>query len=330
MKICFFILTLGVAALVGMGAGAPAGNIPYWAFPVNPPGHHRTRGSDVIEHVPGSTGTYTLKQVQNLFGVPDWHPGEHPPMPEIVSHGRRPGVFACGYCHLPTGLGRPENSSIAGLPAAYIVEQIADFRSGARKSAEPRMGPPAGMIRVAKAATDAEVQAAAEYFSALKLKPWIRVVETNTVPKTEVSGNMLVVSKGGGTEPIAGRIIETPENLEREELRDTDSGFIAYVPVGSIERGKTLVTTGGARVVGGRIAPGITIPCETCHGPDLKGLGNVPALAGRSPSYLVRQLYDFQHHTRFGPGAELMKAAVARLSVDDMTAIAAYLASRTP
>lgn len=330
MKNFICILTVGMAALVGMGALAPTENLPSWAYPVNPPGYRRTGGDDTIEHVPGSVVTFTLKQVQDIYNVPDWHPGEHPPMPESVSHGRRPGAFACGYCHLPTGLGRPENSSVAGLTAAYIVEQMADFRSGARKCSEPRMGPPANMIAVAKAATDAEVNAAAEYFSGLKLKPWIRVVETNTVPKTEVSGNMLVASKAGGTEPIGGRIIETPENLEREELRDTDSGFVAYVPVGSIERGQTLVTTGGATVVAGRIVPGKTMQCGTCHGPDLKGLGNVPALAGRSPSYIVRQLYDMQHGARSGPGAELMKASVAQLSVDDMVSIAAYLASRAP
>lgn len=330
MKNSLCVLALGVAALFGIGALAPTDDLPPWAYPVNPPGYRRTSGDGTIEHVPGSAETLTLQQVQDLYNVPDWHPSEHPLMPESVSHGRRPGAYACGYCHLPTGLGRPENSSVAGLPAAYIVEQMEDFKSGARKCSEPRMGPPAAMIAVAKAATDAEVKAAAEYFSTLKLKPWIRVVETDTVPKTEVSGNMLVASKAGGTELIGGRIIETPEDPEREELRDTDSGFVAYVPVGSIERGEALVTTGGARVVGGRIVPGPTIQCGTCHGPGLKGLGNVPALAGRSPSYVVRQLYDMQHGARSGPGAELMKASVAQLSVDDMVSIAAYLASRVP
>jgi cytochrome c553 len=330
LKNSLCVLTLGVAALFGIGALAPSGDLPPWAYPVNPPGYRRTSGDDTIEHVPGSAETFTLMQVQDLYNVPDWHPSEHPPMPESVSHGRRPGAFACGYCHLPTGLGRPENSSVAGLPAAYIIQQMADFKSGARKCSEPRMGPPANMIAVAKAATDAEVAAAAEYFATLKLKPWIRVVETDTVPKTEVSGNMLVASKAGGTEPIGRRIIETPEAPEREELRDTDSGFVAYIPVGSIERGERLVTTGGATVVAGRIVPGPTIQCGTCHGPDLKGLGNVPALAGRSPSYIVRQLYDMQHGARSGPGAELMKATVAQLSVDDMVSIAAYLASRVP
>jgi cytochrome c553 len=165
------------------------------------------------------------------------------------------------------------------------------------------------------------VKTAAEYFAALKPRPWIRVVETDRVPKTKVAGWMLVVSTAYGTEPIGQRIIEMPENLERTELRDSASGFVAYVPVGSIEKGEALVTTGGA---------GKTIPCAICHGPDLKGLGPVPGLAGRSPSYIVRQLFDIQHGVRNGPWAELMKAVVDQLSEEDMVSIAAYTASREP
>ena len=88
-----------------------------------------------------------------------------------------------------------------------------------------------------------------------------------------------------------------------------------------------LATTGGATVVAGKIVPGTTIACTVCHGPDLKGIGDVPAIAGRSPSYLVRQLYDMQQGTR---KTDLMKAAVANLSDDDMVALAAYAASRVP
>jgi cytochrome c553 len=56
----------------------------------------------------------------------------------------------------------------------------------------------------------------------------------------------------------------------------------------------------------------------------------VPRLAGRSPSYLFRQLYDFQHGSRHGEWSALMKAPVARLTDDDMLNIAAYLSSLEP
>jgi len=316
------VLALASTAVVVVGAPVSAADPPPpWAFAVNPPGMQPAPDDGTLKHVPGSAVSFTLTQIRDLFNVPDWHPDDHPPMPQVVAHGSKPAVFACGYCHLPNGLGRPENSSLAGLPASYIAQQVADFKTGARKSSEPASLPVNLMIAVAKAVTDAEVKAAADYFSALPPKPWIRVIETDTVPKTRVAGWMLVVAEPGVTEPIGQRIIEMPQDLERTELRDAASGFIAYAPVGSIHRGEALVTTGGA---------GKTIACGICHGPDLKGLGPVPALAGRSPSYIVRQLYDIQHGVRNGTWTDLMKAVVTGLSEEDMVSIAAYTASRAP
>ena len=315
---------LSLAFVAAMTAGAlvvAAEPPPPWAYPVNPPGTQPAPDDGTLRHVPGSAGAFTLTQIRDLYNVPDWHPDNHPPMPDVVAHGPRPGVFACGFCHLPNGLGRPENASLAGLPAAYIAQQVADFRTGARKSSEPASLPVNLMVTVAKAATESEVKIAAEYFSTLKQQPWIRVVESDTVPKTRVAGWMLVASEPGATEPIGQRIIEMPENLERTELRDSASGFIAYVPVGSVEKGRQLATTGGS---------GKTIQCGICHGADLKGLGPVPALAGRSPSYIVRQLYDIQHGVRNGQWTDLMKGVVTQLSEEDMVAIAAYTASLAP
>lgn len=237
----------------------------------------------------------------------------------MVAHGRKPDVRACGFCHYPNGQGRPENSSLVGLPAAYIVQQMADMRGNLRRSADPNMRPPAAMLAIAKASTVDEDRAAAEYFASFPYKKWIRVVEAATVPAMRIAGGAHVPAEGGHTEPIAGRIIETPEDMGRTELRDSAAGFVAYVPVGSIARGQVLVN-GNAR----------TTSCGACHGADLKGLGPVPPLAGRSPSYTVRQLFDLQHGVRRGSWSALMRAAVDPLSLDDMVAIAAYTASREP
>jgi cytochrome c553 len=264
---------------------------------------------------------FTLAQIGDRSSAPDWHPEHHPTMPDIVAHGRKPDVFACGYCHLPNGQGRPENSSLAGLPADYIDRQLADFKSGARRSSEPKHLPTAYMINNESKANEQEIHAAAQYFSSLKPQRWIRVVQTRTVGKTHVAGWMLVTSSAAGVEPIGVRIIETPENLERTELRDDASGFIAYVPVGSIQKGESLVKTGDS---------GRTVPCAGCHGANLKGLGNVPSIAGRSPSYVVRQLYDIKAGARAGINAELMRAPVDQLTVSDMVSIAAYTASLQP
>jgi cytochrome c553 len=155
----------------------------------------------------------------------------------------------------------------------------------------------------------------------MKLTPWIRVVESDTAPKTKIERGMLIPADGGGTEPIGNRVIEVPENLERTELRDPNSGFIAYVPKGSIKRGEDLVMTGGN---------GRTIRCTLCHGADLRGLGYVPSIAGRSPSQMARQIIDIQTGARNGPWTQLMKEPVAKLTDADIVAITAYLASLKP
>jgi cytochrome c553 len=92
-------------------------------------------------------------------------------------------------------------------------------------------------------------------------------------------------------------------------------------PPGSIKTGQELASSGGG---------GKTLPCGTCHGLDLKGLGPIPGIAGRSPSYIVRQLYDFKHGARAGIGSALMKVSVEKLALEDMLALAAYAASLAP
>ena len=291
-------------------------DFPSWAYPVTPPpqpGTQPPRDDGTLFHVPDSEVAMTRTQIQGRETVPDWHPEDHPPMPDIVKNGRE-GVRACAYCHQPTGVGRPENSALAGLPENYIRQQIQNFRNGLRKGSEPDRTPQKLMNQIAASVTDEEVAEAARYFSSLKRISFGKVVETDTVPKTIVTGGMLAKDPEGGSEPIGKRIIEVPEDLERAENRDSRTPFIAYVPMGSIERGRTLVTGGG-------------MPCITCHGPDLNGLGDIPPIGGRSPSYIIRQLYDIQTGKRSGSVAP-MQQVVSGLTMDDMIAIAAYVSSR--
>jgi cytochrome c553 len=219
---------------------------------------------------------------------------------------------------MPNGKGRPENAPVAGLPKDYIVQQMLEFRSGARKTAEPRK--PNDMLQISSNVTDDEIKEAAAYFASMPWTQWIRVVEVDTVPKTRIAGQMFHLVDDGTTEPIGSRIVEAPENEADEQLRAPRTGFVAYVPTGSIKKGEALVTTGGGK----------TLPCTVCHGPDLKGVGPVPGLANRSPSYLGRQLWDFKQGTRDGIWATLMKQVVANLSNDDFVNILAYTASRKP
>lgn len=311
------------ASVLVAGVVALAADPPWWAYPRNAPNLQVAPDDGKPRTVPGSSRTYTLKEIRNVFSPPDWHPDDHPPMPDVVGKGRPPDVRACGYCHLPSGIGKPENAAVSGLPIAYFKQQIADFKSGARRSSVPDIPPQALMTKSALAATDAEIEMAAAYFATLPpTRPgWITVKEVTTVPTMTVAGSIVVPDGSGRTEPIGQRILETATDFHRTELRDAHSGYVAYVPVGSIRKGDDLVNTGGE---------GRTLQCSICHGADLQGLGNVPRIGGLSPTYTFRQLFDMQAGTRSGPGAALMKAAVARLTEEDMVAIAAYLGSLAP
>ena len=303
----------GFATPLTPGAAAP----PPPAAPAAPPAPDPT-----MHKLPGSQFSFTLNQIRDQYGPADWFPGDHPQMPDVVAHGKRDQmVAACSLCHYPNGKGRPENAGVSGLPYSYFVQTMMDFKNDKRKSSDTRKANTNRMISFAKNMTDDEIKQAAQYFGAIKWSPWIRVVETDTVPKTRIAGGMFLVEEGAqaGKEPIGLRVIETPEKTEDTEmLRNSHSGFIAYVPPGSIKKGEALVTNGAGK----------TTQCAVCHGANLQGLGPVPGIAGRSPSYLVRQLYDMQVGSRKGEWTDLMKPVVAKLTAEDMINIVAYTASR--
>jgi len=308
-----------LSALLLAPCVAVAAEKPEWAFPVTekvqpPP---RIPGTQVRPPPPGSTLSITRAKADDMYDIPNWYPDRYPPMPRIVQYGNRETmVRACGSCHLPVGTGHDESAYVAGLPVPYFERQIADWRSGDRKTGGI-------MVSISKAVSDAEVHDAAEYFASVKPRPWIRVVETDTVPRTFVGpGNKRLVHPDGGTEPLGDRIIEVPEDEEVVVYRDPSSGFVAFVPKGSIEKGKALVTTGG---------DGKTVRCALCHGQTLRGGGDgAPPIAGHHPNYVVRQLWNFQSGDRGGLSAEQMLRVVKNLDTDDMLAIAAYVASLTP
>jgi cytochrome c553 len=300
------------------GAEPAAPPCPHDAKPLDCARMQTRRPDDVPLSLPGSAGSFTEYQIHYDYGPADWYPGDHPPMPAIVAHGREADKLrACALCHYPNGLGKPENGPAGGLPEAYILEQLDAFRKGARRSADPRKANTNEMIQIARHLTTEEMQTVARYFSANTWRPWVTVVETASVPKTRPGVNGLFIPlPGTQTEPLGNRILEVPEHPEfTERMRSPRSGFVAYVPAGSVAKGEALVNTGGGK----------TLQCSICHGTELRGLANVPGIADRPVSYLVRQLIDMKQGAR---QSALMKPVVANLTDDDMIAIGAYLGSR--
>jgi len=317
VKVCIFLFASTFFPILRSAAqSAQQWKLPDipWAFPVRDKVQPEIDVRGGLIHVPGSTKAYTQAQIDDLANPPDWFPEEHAPMPKVVMHGGGGAVLGCASCHLGSGLGHPESANLAGVSAAYILRQLADFKNGARFGE--------AMPDIAKELSDEDGRQASQWFASLTPKVWQTVVETERVPKTFVNEHLMrMPMPGGGDEPIGNRIIELPQDPARAESRDPHSGFVAHVPPGSIAKGKELVTTGGS---------GKTISCVICHGPSLGGLGEVPMIAGHSPMYIFRQLYYFKDGSRAGTMSALMKGVVAKLSQDDMLAIAAYVGSLPP
>ena len=232
-------------------------------------------------------------------------------MPKSVGVGDRPGAWPCAYCHQETGEGGPESAALTGLSVAYITEQLAEFRSGRRRAAEPRMKAPHGMEAESRKLRPAALAEAAAYYAGLTYRPRIAVVESDSAPKVVVHAGLIYVkSPAGGTGPLRDRIVEVPDDVHQWDLGNPHATFTVFVPKGS--------------------AGGVSAPCGSCHGIDYKGTATAPPLAGRSPSYLARQLFDMQYGTRSGPAVAPMVPEVAHMTASDRVAIVACLASLRP
>jgi cytochrome c553 len=303
--------------------GSPI-EIPEWLYPIDPKSLEKNpkpvKLDDVeLLDIPDSKLKFTQARIGDPFNPPDWRP-EHLPMPDVVAKGRKPVVMACAYCHTPTGQGRPENSALAGLPEAYFKEQLHDLRSGARKPAGPREYLPSwNMLKAAQAMTEAEIDESARFFAQQRMRRRVYVIESLRIPRAERAA--WIYEEVGGTEDLDNRLLEVTNELARHERRDDRLEYMAYVPPGSINRGKRLVTTGDG---------GKTVVCATCHNPKLMGTDRIPPIAGRQPTYLLRQLLAFRNGTRTGDAAAQMKPVVDKLTLNEMIDVVAYVGSLYP
>jgi len=326
MALATLSLASGVArAQTASDSNAKTFAIPAWAFPsLGSATAPSATGTDTaaVATLPTSRVTFTVGRTRDRYDVADWNPGTHPAPPAFVLHGRKPAVMACGFCHLADGRGRPENAMIAGLPVDYFMQQVKDMRTRARHTGSPVPFASALLMQqIADSVTDAELELAARYFARVRARRASRVVETDSVPRTMPLNGLSTLLPGTEREALAGRLIELPLELRRHELHDPMAEYVAYVPRGSLARGRALATGDPAHGVKG---------CTTCHGPSLRGVGLVPPIAGRSPSYILRQLVAFRTGARSTPASAPMREFASGLSLEDMVAAAAYAGSRRP
>lgn len=290
---------------------------PLWAFPgmgASSPAISPIRE----EHLPGSRQSFTAAQLVNRGEAVDWFPAAHPPMPTPV-RGDGGRAFGCGFCHLPEGVGRPENAPLAGMPFRYLLQQLHDMSAGARKLVNDHFVPGALMLQVARETSTSDAEAAARYFSRLRYTNRVKVIESDRIPRPIAHGFVYFFDRTSPSVPLGERIVEGPDDPGRFELRDPRTTYTAYVPIGSVARGAALVKGNATRP-----------RCALCHGPELRGTSVGPPIAGRHPTYIFRQLYAFASGTRDGADAMLMKPVAESLSRRDMIALAAYVGSLPP
>lgn len=328
--VVFYLLAAGASmGAANVGATSPDAAIKAaeaWAFPVFPPPRdpHAPKPKPdphKLLRVTGSTMNYTQAQLDSMEDA-DWFPQDHAPAPQIVKTGRKP-ARPCAECHTISGAGVPAIATLDSLPKAYILKQVAAFRAGQRGMGGPETAH--DMVEEARALTPADLQQAADYFSSTPFVPRVQVIETASVPKTHWNYFVLVPDPGSAREPLGERIIETPVNFHDYEYSDARAGYVAWVPPGSIAHGAVIAARGKGSVAA----------CESCHGPKLEGhtmpgIGVVPPLAGRSPTYIARELILFREGKRSGPAAAPMRAEASALSVPEMIDVAAYAASQKP
>jgi cytochrome c553 len=89
----------------------------------------------------------------------------------------------------------------------------------------------------------------------------------------------------------------------------------------ALPRGESIVTHGDA-------AAGVPA-CSSCHGPHLTGMEPaIPGLLGLRASYISAQLGAWRYGTRTATAPDCMQIVAGHLTEEDVTAIAAFLASR--
>jgi cytochrome c553 len=97
----------------------------------------------------------------------------------------------------------------------------------------------------------------------------------------------------------------------------------ATLPAAELERGRQLVTRGDAT---------LRVPaCVACHGERLSGaLPAVPGLVGLPRDYINAQFGAWRNGTRRAAAPDCMGTIAGRLSLSDVSAISAWLASEPP
>ena len=100
------------------------------------------------------------------------------------------------------------------------------------------------------------------------------------------------------------------------KFHEFDPKPVGGAPKDNLATGKKIFTEG----VSGRNVP----PCASCHGPDAKGNGPIPRLAGQLYPYVMKQLTNWGHE-RTEENSNIMGPIAHELTKPQIEAVAAYV-----
>jgi cytochrome c553 len=148
-------------------------------------------------------------------------------------------------------------------------------------------------------------------------------------PAGYLSNQLLAFKYGRRKYPPMNYLLEfLPDRYLQEMAEHFASQRPPFPPVAPSEVSEQVQQHGQALVTRGD--PQRQIPaCGSCHGPALTGMEpGIPGLLGLRANYISAQLGGWRYGTRTAKAPDCMQQVAARLTEVDVTAVAAWLASR--
>ena len=115
--------------------------------------------------------------------------------------------------------------------------------------------------------------------------------------------------------------------LNDEDIADLAAFYATQTPAIGSASDAEKAERGQAIFLGGDASKGLTA-CMACHGPNGAGIpgAQFPALKGQHSAYTTKALNDFRSGARANDNASMMRDVAARMSDDDIKAVAEYIA----
>jgi cytochrome c553 len=113
--------------------------------------------------------------------------------------------------------------------------------------------------------------------------------------------------------------------LKAANLGDVVAYYASQKPSAGTVSDDKLAAAGKAIYDDGNTGSGVP-SCSGCHQPEGEGNARYPRLAGQHATYTMAQMQAFKEGTRTNDKARVMRAVAARMTEQEIAAVAEYIA----